>query len=173
MTRTMWLSGVAVLVAAGAGFAQQPEMPKPSGKEVAAAVTFARVLDGKLADVRTAVHDTEWHLWVPFLEASACHKDGDAMKRVCTIKGSRYKLTETITKSDGKAGVFAYTIDNPPLPVKGAKGTLTTKEMDGKVLLTWTLDYTADEAQNAVVREMVVGMYAGAADGLQAFVRKK
>jgi hypothetical protein len=173
MTRTMWLSGVAVLVAAGTGFAQPPEMPKPSGKEVTASVTFARVLDGKLADVRTAVHDTDWHKWVPFLEASECMKEKDVMKRVCTMKGSKAKLNEVILANDAKSGLFAYTIENPPLPVKGAKGMLTTKEVNGKVLLTWTLDYTADEAQNAVVKEMVVGMYAGAADGLQAFVQKK
>lgn len=140
-------------------------------------ITFARQIDADLATVRAAIADPVWSKWIPFLKSSRCSGEAAGSTRVCVMadptgKMDGYQIQERITENDPMRGRFAYTISNPPLPVRGFSGVVETQAAGPKTLLMWTATYQVDPVNAAMAKDALMGMYQGALDGLNEYVQE-
>jgi uncharacterized protein YndB with AHSA1/START domain len=101
--------------------------------------------------------------WLPVI--TACRLDGN--KRVCTTEQG--DMNETILKIDNDQKIFQYAIDEQPLlPIAHIIGTMQVFEQDNNTKLNWNLEFTLqNETMYETVKQVVEGMYAAGANGLE------
>lgn len=145
--------------------------------KINSSVTFAMTLDAPLSEVRKAIADPEWHKWAPFLTNTVCEGSMAGSKRVCTMASpdptmNGYKLQETIEDIDEEAGLLAYSIQNPPMPVENLAGVVeaSANEAD-EVIVTWAATFEAEPDTLEQIRLVMVETYQAGLQGLEAYAQ--
>ncbi|EBA11873.1 SRPBCC family protein [Roseobacter sp. CCS2] len=109
--------------------------------------------------------------WYPgLIQSSKTTYSEGGVARVCTMANGG-TLNERILLRDTATRTFVYAIDQHPLPAKNVVGTLRVDDFDGHAHVTWSAQFTTEDADHNAMSEMVNAMYRNGLSSLSAFAQ--
>ncbi len=105
--------------------------------------------------------------WLPMITTCRLEGRGVGAKRICTTEQGALK--ETILLIDEKHKTFQYGIEEQPLlPIDNIVATMSVLPDGEGTILNWDMAFTlSDESLFTMVEQVVEGMYAAGAEGLE------
>lgn len=106
--------------------------------------------------------------WSTPIGDSEVSGEGVGAKRICNFADGSGKVFETIETIDSENRIFQYSVQDVPMPIANALGTISLRDLgDEGTEVTWSLKFQVAAEMEEDMKQTIVGFYEDGIQGLE------